>query len=90
MKLDLVFGHALCYTPTFVINGIEADERDFGQKYDHDPENAEDYGCGDMKFDRQEPTQDVLDKYGITVPEYNLIAGQLEVGLSFGTCGWCV
>jgi len=47
MNLELEFGTALCYTPTFAINGI-------------------------------------------TGPEYELVAGQLEVGLSFGSCGWCV
>ena len=25
MELELKFGHALCYTPTFKINGIDAD-----------------------------------------------------------------
>ena len=90
MKLELEFGTALCFTPTFVINGIPADSEDFGQQYDRDREHAEDYACGDMQFTRSEPTPDVLEKYNITTPEYELIAGQLEVGLSFGTCGWCV
>jgi len=35
-------------------------------------------------------TPEVLAKYGITGPDYELVAGQLEVGLSFGSCGWCV
>lgn len=89
MKLDLEFAHSLCYTPTFIINGIEADYDDFGEKYDRSPETAEDYCCGDMQFTRIPPTEDVLKKYGITGPEYELIAGQLEAGLSFGSCGWC-
>ncbi len=32
------------------------------------------------------PAQEVLHKYKITAAEYALIASQLEVGLSFGTC----
>lgn len=90
MKLELEFGSALCYTPTFIINGISADSDDFGEKYDHDPESAEDYACGDMQFTRVPAKPEVLAKYGITVPEYELIAGQLEAGLSFGSCGRCV
>jgi len=89
MKLKLSFFSALCSTCEFNINGIEADKDDFGEKYDHDSENAENYCCGNMKFDPILPTQEVLDKYKITVNEYNEIASQLEEGLSFGSCGWC-
>lgn len=90
MKLELEFGTTECYTPTFEINGIRADSDDFGEKYDRAPEDAEDYACGDMQFTRVPATPEVLAKYGITGPEYELIAGQLEAGLSFGSCGWCV
>ena len=90
MKLELTFGSAFCYTPTFRINGIRADSADFGYQGDADPSAVEDYGCGDMTFSRKPATPEVLAKYGITTPEYELIAGQLEVGLSFGACGWCV
>jgi len=90
MKLELEFGDALCFTSTFKINGINADSDDFGEKYDRDTENAEDYGCGDMQFTRIEPKSEVLEKYGITEDEYFKIAEKLEGGLSFGCCGWCV
>lgn len=90
MKLELEFGDALCYTPTFKINDIAADSGDFGEKYDRSPETAEDYACGDMQFTRVPPKQEVLEKYGITEAEYALVADQLESGLSFGCCGWCV
>lgn len=90
MKLELEIATALRYAPTFTINGIDADYSDFGEKYDRSPETAEDYGCGDMQFTRVPPTPEVLGKYGITDAEYALVASQLEVGLSFGTCGWCV
>lgn len=90
MKLELEFGKSLCYTPTFTINGIRADSNDFGEQYDRAEEDAEDYACGDMQFTRVAAKPEVLAKYDITVPEYELIAGQLEAGLSFGSCGLCV
>lgn len=90
MKLDLTFDDALCYTPTFFINDIRADSMDFGTQGDTAPEDAEEYGCGDMRFERVPATPEVLAKYGISGPEYELVAGLLEEGLSFGACGWCV
>lgn len=89
MKLELEFGTALCYTPVFTINGIRANSEDFGEQGDRAPEDAADYSCGDMQFTRVPAKPEVLTKYNITEPEYELIAGQLEVGLSFGSCGWC-
>jgi hypothetical protein len=89
MNLELKFGSALCYTPIFTINGIKAYSGDFGEQSDRSPETAEDYSCGDMQFTRVPAKPEVLEKYGITGPEYELIASQLEVGLSFGSCGLC-
>lgn len=89
MKLELEFGTSLCYTPVFIINDIKAESCDFGEQYDHGSDDADDYCCGDMRFERVVAKPEVLQKYGITIPEYELIAGQLETGLSFGSCGWC-
>ena len=89
MKLELEFGSAFCYAPVFIINDVRAEPSDFGEQYDRAPYDADDYCCGDMQFTRVDPKPEVLKKYGITVPEYELVAGQLEVGLSFGSCGWC-
>jgi hypothetical protein len=89
MKLELEFGSAFCYTPVFIINDIKADSDDFGEKYDRAPDDAEEYCCGNMLFTRVLAKPEVLQKYKITVPEYELVAGQLEAGLSFGSCGWC-
>jgi hypothetical protein len=89
MKLVLNFYGALCETKNFKINDIDADYEDFGDKYDHDSENAESYCCADMEFDSKPATQEILDKYHITVDEYNEICDKLEEGLSFGRCGWC-
>lgn len=90
MRLELSFCSSFCATSTFIINGIDADESDFGSQGDEGSDYAEEYGCGNMVFSRKDSTPEVLKKYGITGPEYELIAGQLEAGLSFGTCGWCV
>jgi len=66
MDLKLEFGHALCYCPVFEINGIEANSTDFGEKFDHNPAIADDYGCGDMRFDSKPATNKILKKYKIT------------------------
>lgn len=90
MKLELDFAAALCVASVFRVNDIEAESDDFGTSSDEAPEDAEEYGCGDRQWRRRDATPEVLTKYNITSPEYELIAGQLEVGLSFGSCGWCV
>jgi hypothetical protein len=90
MKLELTFCGSLCSTDEFRINGQPADHREFGDSYDHSPETAEDYGCGDMRFERQPSTPELLARYSITETEYSEICDKLEEGLSFGRCGWCV
>ena len=80
---------ALCALGTFEINGIQADEEDFGEHYDTNPELAEDYCCYNMKFFSKPATQEVLDKYGITLQEYHEVCDKLDEELSFGNCGWC-
>lgn len=90
MILKLEIYSALCSTSEFSINGVNADTRDFGSSYDNDRENAEDYGCGDRRFERIPPTAEVLSKYSISVEEYHEVCERLESGLSFGRCGWCV
>ena len=71
------------------INGVDLCAWDFGEQYDIDPENAEDYGCGDMQFiPFEEVKQEILKKYNITEKEYRKIQEKLDC-LSFGSCGWC-
>ena len=81
----------MCYCPVFTVKGIKADDSDFGDKEDIDPycEDKPYRGCGNMTFTPKLATQKVLDKYGISVDEYNEIASVLEDGLSFGYCGLC-
>jgi hypothetical protein len=90
MKLELEFYDSLCSTDVFRINGVPADHRDFGDSYDRSPETAEEYGCGNMCFERQPSTPELLAQYEITEAEYSEICDKLEAGLSFGSCGWCV
>lgn len=90
--LDLKFEvmGALCAMQVFVVNGIEADYGDFGEKYDDHPSIAEDYGCGNMKFFPGEISEELLNKYSITREQATHIQGKLEEALSFGQCGWCI
>ena len=92
MKLELTSMGSYCATETFVINDVQAYSSDFGSQTDEDPGNAADYCCADMTFTPTKPTDEVLKKYDISVPEYNLIAELLAEMLSFGSCescGWC-
>ncbi len=81
---------ALCSLSEFTVNSIDADEDDFVDQYDHSPETAEDYACGDMRADIKPATDEVLKKYGITANEYATIAADVAEKVSFGCCGWCV
>lgn len=81
---------SLCALESFKLNGDYVQPEDFGDQYDHSPEDAEDYACGNMKFTRRDSTPEVLAKYQITEEEYDQIASKLETELSFGSCGWCV
>lgn len=87
MKLELEFFGCLCSCKTFIINDVDADHTDFGEKCDESPEDE--YGCGNMVFKSKDCTLEILQKYNITEAEYMLIAQQLTDGLSFGSCGYC-
>ena len=89
MKLELEVYGCLCETSIFRINDIDASSDDFGNKYDHDSENAPDYCCGNMLFETKKSTEEILNKYKITDEEYYEIGEKLEEKLSFGSCGWC-
>ena len=80
----------LCALEPTEINGVDLDYTDFGEHRDVEPETAEPYGCGNMRFipDRY-PKEGVLEKYNITLEEYMQIQDKLDC-LSFGRCGWCI
>lgn len=89
MDLKLSFASCMCCAQEFEINGVKADSSDFGEQYDNDPENAEEYGCGDMTFFAKQAESEVLKKYKISLEEYEEVAVKLTSGLSFGSCGLC-
>jgi hypothetical protein len=90
MKLEIKVYGALCGLSLFRINGVEADENDFVDRFDHSPDTAVPYGCGNMQADIIKSTDKVLKKYAISKKEYYVIAERVSAELSFGTCGWCV
>lgn len=90
MKVEFEMFDAVCAHKIFKINNINATYEDFGEQFDRSPEEAEPYGCGDMRFTSKPATQDILNKYKITVEEYNQICEMLEDKMSWGCCGWCV
>lgn len=92
-KLDVViepYDALPCELEKFIINGIDAYKGDFGDGYDSDPDNAEEYGCGNHQFESKMPTDGVLEKYSINLEEYAQICEMLESALDVGGCGWCV
>ena len=80
---------SICSIAEFAINGIEASEEDFVDKYDHSPEDAPAYGCGDMRADVKPPEVSVLEKYKINTAEYTEIAEMVAEEVSFGNCSQC-
>ena len=90
MTYEIKSLECICALKVFKINGIKADYKDFGEKYDHDPDHAPEYGCGYMEFEAKDSTPEVLDKYHITEEDYEEICDKLHDELTFGNCGWCV
>ena len=89
MDLKLKIYACLCSTEVFIINGIDADYDDFGEKYDR-VSDAEYSGCADMQFTGKDSTPEILAKYSITQSEYDEVVSELSEKLSFGSCDWCV
>lgn len=90
MKLECESYDSSCELKIFKVNEIEADYKDFGDKYDADcTANDEGYGCGNMIFEAKEPTQKILNKYKISNEEYKEICNKLDEKLSFGFCNFC-
>ena len=91
MNIKIELMDSFCDLRVFVINGVQAYKEDFGNACDESPDNADDYGCGDMVFTPHEyPPAGVLSKYDISREEFDLIAAGLAKQLSFGGCGLCV
>ena len=91
MKLKLEIYECLCSTEVFIINGVNADYEDFGEKYDRGRgSDTEVYGCADMQFTGKDSTPEILAKYSINQSEYDEVVSELSEKLSFGSCGWCI
>lgn len=88
MDLTLKIMKWYCATDTFSINGILADENDFGEKSDTGYDDMGTY-CSNMQFEGKEPSLEILAKYSISESEYHQIVSKLEEGLSFGCCNAC-
>lgn len=87
-----------CELKVFTINGIKADYSDFGYSYDdRDEIEYDDYdeiarwGCLNRRFiANRRNAKKCMEKYNITIDEFNDICDRLEEVLSVGCCGWCV
>ena len=87
MELELTTYRCLpCSTECFKINGIDADEYDFGGKTIGGDCMENTCYC---RFEKKLPSQAILDKYNITVDEYALVCEELEIKLNVYNCGWC-
>lgn len=76
-----------CSTEIFKVKGVDAYEMDFGET---ESEGDGNYGCAYHRFvPYREPKKGVLEKYGITLEEYEEICKRLKSELYVGGCGWC-
>lgn len=79
-----------CGLETFTINSKKASSIDFGNIIDYEEGEKDTYGCSNMHFEPEPPTEIVLRKYSITKEEYYSICDELENKLHVGKCSWCV
>lgn len=91
VDLRLKAYESLCALEMFIVNGVRADECDFGEQGDAAPWAASEYGCGNMCFTPFARPRDakVLKKYDITEEQFSQIADELAEALSFGKCSLC-
>lgn len=76
-----------CNVELFTINGVDADEFDFG-----DSERSGDcfeYCCNNDFTPYEVPQENVLEKYQINKDEYDEICEMLKEKLCVRSCGWC-
>ena len=79
-----------CSLRTFShVNGVSINVDDFGDNYDADAFGAEQYCCGDHRFEPKLPTSEVLKKYDLDVEGYRAVCDELESVLHVGQCHWC-
>lgn len=82
-----------CSLMIFTIDDVDADTYYFGSGEDKNFWDAEEYACGDWRFERNndiESMKKCMEKYSLTWEEYIGICEILEDVLCVGSCGWCV
>ena len=88
--LDITGMDAYCDAEvTLMVKGKPADVEDFGDGRDIEPNHAPLGGCGNYFFEVWEESPEILEKYGITVEEYDEIGFWLQRCLTIGCCDWC-
>lgn len=92
MDIKLERCSSYCSFDMFLINEIEADLYDFGDKrlFPITSENPYgDRGCGGVRFIRKAFTVEILAEYKITEKEYEEVCDILEDELYSGECKCC-
>lgn len=88
MELKMVMSDEFrCKFECFTINGIKADEYDFGKVTLSGDERL--WGCCHTFKPYNTPQERILDKYGITRDEYYTICDKLTDVLKIYSCGCC-
>ena len=75
-----------CSLQHFEINGVRAFLCDFGDTTIGG--DCMDNSCH-CSFSMKLPTDEVLERYGITLKEYGEVCEELKEKLYVGACGWC-
>ena len=91
--MDLIvipYEYSPCTLKTFLINGKEAEQDDFGHGKDLNPECASPFccACWMYKSDKRK-ARTAMKKYNITKEEFLDICNILEKTLDVGECGYC-
>lgn len=75
-----------CDVEVFEINNIKADLEDFGEK---NLDSLGNYTCSLRGFTPFLPTDEVLEKYKISLRDYREVIEVLNEGFNYGRCAWC-
>jgi hypothetical protein len=79
--------HALpCELELFKVKGKDAKQEEF---VICSSESDDNYGCSSHTAHAKMPTEEILQKYNLSLKEYGTVATAVAVELTFGGCGWC-
>ena len=86
MFYELLVGVGDCYAPEiFKVNAIHADVDDFVEIHDENPGS-----CGNSIAEPVTADKTILAKYQISEKDFDIIANDLGLELSFGRCENCI